>query len=232
MIYSAPFILGLLGSLHCVGMCGPIALALPFSKQRPVHAFWGGLTYNLGRISMYAIWGGLIGFFGRGLFIMGLQSAFSITIGVLMLLAVFFSLNLEGRINRLPLLAKGRQWVMQTMGRYLQSQSLTAQFKVGILNGMLPCGLVYAAIGGAVATGSVVYSVLYMSLFGLGTLPLMLGTAVAGQFIDLQWRRRLRNLTPIFLFFFALLFLFRGFGIHPPDVLRFWEIGKHAPLCY
>jgi sulfite exporter TauE/SafE len=228
---TTAFILGLLASLHCVGMCGPIALALPYARRQPIDALMGGLAYNLGRVGMYATWGTIIGFFGRGLFLVGLESTFSILLGVLMLTAVVLSLNFEQRINRLPLLVRGRKWVMQTLGHYLQSQGLSAQFVVGMLNGMLPCGLVYVALGGAVATGSVIGSMAYMSLFGFGTLPLMLGTAVAGQFINLEWRRRLRALTPVFLFFFAVLFLFRGFGVHPPDVLRFWEIGQHAPYC-
>ena len=117
------------------------------------------------------------------------------------------------------------------MGRLLRQQGPGKLFLVGMLNGLLPCGLVYMAIAGALAAGSIFNSALYMALFGLGTIPLMLATALAGQFIQLKWRARLRKLVPVFLVAFAVLFILRGLNFDVPTGLQFWNDMQNAPMC-
>lgn len=230
MLLSA-FLLGFLGSLHCVGMCGPIALALPRTEQR-WGAVAGALLYNLGRILTYLLLGLIIGAFGRGLFLAGVQAWFSVLLGALLIVVALLSLNVEGYIKQIPVVHQLQNWVSRSMAKLLQREGLATHFYIGALNGLLPCGLVYVAVAGAVLSDSWVQSALYMGGFGAGTLPLMLGTALAGQFINLNWRQKLRHLSPVLLGLFGLYFMARGINFHLPETLRFWEIGQEVPMCH
>lgn len=230
MLLSA-FLLGFLGSLHCVGMCGPIALALPRAEQR-WGAVAGALLYNFGRILTYLLLGLIIGAFGRGLFLAGVQAWFSVIIGILLIGVAILSLNVEAYIKQFALVKGIQTWVSRTMAKLMNREGLSTHFYMGLLNGLLPCGLVYVAVAGAVLSDSWVQSALYMGGFGAGTLPLMLGTALAGQFINLNWRQKLRRLSPVLLGLFGLYFMARGINFHLPETLRFWEIGQELPMCH
>lgn len=230
MLLSA-FLLGFLGSLHCVGMCGPIALALPRTEQR-WGAVVGALLYNLGRILTYLLLGLIIGVFGRGLFMAGVQAWFSVLIGALLIVVALLSLNVEGYIKQIPVVHQLQNWVSRSMAKLLQKEGLATHFYIGALNGLLPCGLVYVAVAGAVLSDTWVQSALYMGGFGAGTMPLMLGAALAGQFISVNWRHKLRRLSPVLLGLFGLYFMARGINFHLPETLRFWEIGQEVPMCH
>jgi sulfite exporter TauE/SafE len=163
------FVMGLVGSLHCVGMCGPIALSLPYQGRQKWIAAVNVLLYNFGRIATYALLGIIIGLFGRGFFLAGFQSYISIGLGVLLLLIAFFSVNVEGQLLKIPGFQKLNSWVQGQLGRLLRQKGSGKLFIIGSLNGLLPCGLVYMGIVGAVTTGEIVHSALYMASFGLGT---------------------------------------------------------------
>lgn len=231
MIWTA-FIVGLLGSLHCVGMCGPIALAMPFQTQNRWQTTGNILLYNSGRILTYSLLGTLIGFLGQTIALAGLQIYFSLGLGVLMLVVAVFSINIESHMQRIPLLFRLNTWVKERMAVLLRKEKLKTLFSLGMLNGLLPCGLVYLAIVGAVATANVWQGALYMALFGAGTIPLLLSTALLGQFIPLKWRGQLKRMLPVLYLFFALLFIARGLNFEIPDQIRFWEIGNNVPMCH
>lgn len=226
------FVLGIFGSLHCIGMCGPIALALPFRSRNQLVTLGNILLYNSGRVLSYVAIGSLIGLIGTSLSLAGIQVYVSILLGVLLLMAALFSVNIESKILRVPAIARFNAWVKTKMANLLREPKVETLFALGTLNGLLPCGLVYLAVAGAVAVGSVQEAALYMGLFGLGTLPMMLGAAFLGQFISLNLRRRLRRLMPVFLLAFALLFIARGLHFELPDQFRFWEIGQEVPMCH
>lgn len=223
------FTIGLFGSLHCIGMCGPIALAVGGQRR---HVWANGLLYNLGRTVTYTFIGGLIGLLGKGLFIAGFQKTMSIAIGVALLLIALFSINVEtnllkiGSFNRLIFSLKSG------IGRWMERRGLAGTFAVGILNGFLPCGLVYMAVVGALSTGEILSGMAYMALFGLGTLPLMTAASLAGNFASLRFRVIFQKIYPAFLVFFALLFLFRGLNFHVPGDFFFWEKMGDVPMCH
>lgn len=231
MLWTA-FTIGLLGSLHCVGMCGPIALALPYQGQRPWAAAGNVLLYNLGRILTYSGLGLLIGLLGKGLFLAGFQAQFSIGLGVALLVVALFSINVEAKLLRLPVIQRLNDWVKIRLGKLLRNYNQRSLLLIGMLNGLLPCGLVYMAVAGAVTTGSAGEGLAYMALFGLGTTPLMMLTAMAGQFVSLRIRNHLRRIVPLFLIAFAILFIARGMQFHVPDDLRFWEGLQQIPMCH
>jgi sulfite exporter TauE/SafE len=226
------FMIGLAGSLHCVGMCGPIALALPYQGQQPLQAAGNVLLYNMGRILTYSLLGMVIGLIGKGLFVAGIQAYLSMGLGVLFLIVALFSINLESGIYRLSFIQSLNNWVKKQLGTLLRNHRWYNFFGIGLLNGLLPCGLVYMGIAGAVTSASVLGSMQYMALFGLGTLPLMLATAIGGQFINLKWRQRARRLLPFFLLFFGILFLYRGLNFYIPLEFAFWEDMNNAPMCH
>lgn len=231
MFWTA-FTMGLVGSLHCVGMCGPIALALPYQNGSRWRAISNVLIYNIGRIITYALLGMIIGLLGKGLFLTGLQSWFSISVGILLLLAALFSINIERYLFTIPALQQLNSWVKIKLGALLKQNNRSTLFLIGVMNGLLPCGLVYMAIVGAVLLPRISSSALYMALFGLGTLPMMLSTAIAGQFISLQWRNRARRLVPVMLIVFALFFIWRGMQFATPLDLNFWKGKEDIPLCH
>lgn len=232
MFLWSAFTIGLIGSLHCVGMCGPIALALPYQGGYRWAATGRLLLYHTGRISTYALLGLLIGFFGQGLMLAGMQMYVSLFLGILLLLVALFSINVESRLLRIPIMRQFQNGVRQKMGILLRSRHRGALFGLGMLNGLLPCGLVYMAVVGAVATGNIWQGSAYMALFGAGTIPLMLVTSVAGQFIDIKWRNRLRRLAPVFLIAFAVLFISRGLQFDLPAEMRFWDSMEDVPMCH
>lgn len=231
MIWTA-FVVGLVGSLHCVGMCGPIALALPFQAKNHWQTIGYILLYNAGRILTYATLGIAIGFLGQTITMAGMQIYLSLFLGISLLLAALFSINLESRWLSLGPVYRFNNWVKQQMGRLLQTNKKQTLFGLGILNGLLPCGLVYLAIIGAVGLGNALHGAAYMALFGAGTLPLLLLTTFFGQFIPLKWRGRLRQLTPLLLLLLAVLFLHRGLQFEIPDTVRFWEVENSTPNCH
>lgn len=226
MLWTA-FTLGLLGSLHCVGMCGPIVLALPGSKTQKIPVDM--LIYHLGRISTYFLLGAIIGLLGLGVVVMKLQAYFSILMGVFLLAAAIFW------IFPIPQPRVVMPWanrVNQKFAQLMRRNTPGVYYQLGMLNGLLPCGLVYLAIAGAALSGGIFKGGVYMALFGLGTLPLLLLTGFAGQFININVRSRIRKLYPVVLTGIAILFLMRGFNLEIPAEFRFWQMLQDAPMCH
>jgi sulfite exporter TauE/SafE len=171
MIFLTAFLTGLLGSFHCAGMCGPIALAVPTIGKSTAQQLLSKVMYNLGRIVTYAILGSLLGTFGLGLKLAGMQQSISIAAGILIVLvAIFSTQTIEKWIGNPFSLVKGN-----TISRLFQSPTLISVFTIGLLNGLLPCGFVYVGLIGSVATQHALEGALFMALFGLGTFPMMLG---------------------------------------------------------
>ena len=205
-------ILGLVGSLHCAGMCGPLALALPRSGNSGLAFLFGRLAYNAGRIVTYCLLGVVFGMVGRSLVLAGVQRWVSIALGIFLLLGLFSSrkLGLWRPVIALVELLRLR------MAHLLRRRSLASLLSLGGLNGLLPCGLVYVACAGAVATGGVFSAVEYMALFGLGTVPLMLAIGLSGNLIPIGVRLQLRKAIPVSVFLVASLLIMRGLGLGIP----------------
>ncbi|MDO7850429.1 sulfite exporter TauE/SafE family protein [Hymenobacter convexus] len=213
----AGFLFGLLGSFHCVGMCGAIALALPGRAEASSLRYAGGrLLYNLGRVTTYAALGAGAGLAGHGLRLAGAQQSLSITSGILILLLVAVPERYTGRVASFLGLNRPLAWVKTTLGRLFQQASGPALYGTGVLNGLLPCGLVYLALAGALSAPGVAAAAAYMVCFGLGTLPLMFGLSLSGQLVPLVWRGRMRRVVPYAASGLAVLFIVRGLGLGIP----------------
>jgi sulfite exporter TauE/SafE len=231
MDWWTAFTIGLFGSMHCVGMCGPIAMALPFHDRSRWHILQNTFLYNFGRTSTYAIIGILPGLLGQGLALAGYQQGISIFLGLLFLFAALFSLGASQYLQRMALYRCFYTEVQLRLGRLLKTQTKKAFFSIGLLNGLLPCGLVYMALAGALTQSSIVSGALYMTLFGLGTMPLMSALAVSKGLISLPTRNFIRKVTPAFMILFALLLLFRGLHIDLPESIDTWMLMGYLPMC-
>jgi sulfite exporter TauE/SafE len=212
----AGFLIGFFGSFHCVGMCGPIVLALPVGNASTFKLVVSRVAYNFGRILTYTFFGAVFGFFGRGITFVGFQRYATIIIGVSIL---FYYLTPSKYKGKLALTAPYKllsNFVKKSFKRITKDGSPQSLFLFGIINGFLPCGFVYVAIAGAVTMGDALSGASFMALFGLGTTPIMLGTALVGKFISGNVRRRMNKLIPVFAIILAILFILRGLnlGIH------------------
>lgn len=215
MVIWPALVLGFLGSFHCIGMCGPIALALPVQRQNaPVRFVLGRVLYNLGRVLTYALFGLAIGAVGQVISLAGYQQSLSIALGVLLLLSLVFYTKMNARI--LPVLNKLTGRWKAVLGALLKKHSNSALFLIGVLNGFLPCGLVYAALAGAAATGNAGNGALFMATFGFGTLPVMLIMSLLGKLISQPFRHALNRLIPAVVVVIALILILRGLSLGIP----------------
>ncbi|MGV6844804.1 MAG: sulfite exporter TauE/SafE family protein [Lutibacter sp.] len=217
MLWTA-LILGLAGSFHCIGMCGPIAFVLPINRQSKNSYVLQIFLYHFGRILTYSFIGLLFGLLGKGLYLAGFQQNLSILMGALMILAALFPTKFFEKATILKPIYRLISQLKKHLGLYLNKKSNKALFLIGILNGFLPCGLVYMALMGAVSLGDFVNGSLYMALFGLGTIPMMTGAIALGNFVSISIRSKIQKIIPIFVVIIGLLFILRGLGLGIPYI--------------
>ncbi len=209
--------MGFIGSFHCIGMCGPIALTLPVQHLDGVRKQTGILLYNAGRITAYAIPGTIAGWFGRQFFLGGLQQWLSVTLGCGMLLFILCRYVLNKVHIRMNTSFYDRH-IKRMLGDLLRRRQLRTLYGIGFLNGLLPCGLVWFAVTGAIATGSYIQGALFMMAFGLGTLPAMIAITWCNDLISINLRNRLRRCIPYAMTIMALLLIMRGLNLNIPYV--------------
>jgi len=215
MLYAA-FLLGLVSSLHCLGMCGPIALALPVGGGGTGRKVLGRLLYNAGRMGTYALLGLGMGVFGRGLSFVLSQQQLSVAVGGLLLAFVLLPSALAGRLGGMTPVLRFTNRIKSRFARLFRQRSLAVLFGIGVLNGLLPCGMVYVALGGALSTADAWTGMAYMALFGLGTTPLMLTVGLSSEWLKGSWRPVFRRVAPAFTVVLALMLLLRGLDLGIP----------------
>jgi len=215
IIFSG-LILGLMGSLHCAGMCGPIAIALPLRGDNNFQKVFGGILYNLGRTVTYAVIGAVFGLLGQGLEMVGFQQWVAIVMGSLMILSVLFPAMFKNQYSlsnsSFSLITK----LKEALKKLFTKRSYKALFLIGILNGYLPCGLVYIAVAGAIGTSNVLYGTLFMILFGLGTLPMLLFISLLGNLASVKFRNRINKFIPVVVVFVGIMFILSGLNLGIP----------------
>jgi hypothetical protein len=212
MIILLPAVmLGMLGSFHCVGMCGPLAMSIPKAGDGKLMVIAGRLLYHVGRTFTYAIIGAVLGLIGQGIFLAGMQQWFSIGLGVVLLMYLFLP-RLFGKKVRLGFPQK----IKTKMILLFKKKGLTFSFLIGMLNGLLPCGLVYMAVAGALATGDPLHGLLFMAAFGVGTMPLMLALVFTFQRFSQNFKNTVQRAIPAFVFCMAVVLILRGLNLGIP----------------
>ena len=173
MDFLQPLVIGLLGSFHCLGMCGPIAVSLPLKENSWGTRINSSLLYNFGRILTYILLGLIFGLMGLGISIWGIQQWVSIGVGIIMIMSIAFPVIFHGAnvIRGIDTLFSGFKKFFR---RFFGFRTYSSVLVIGLLNGFLPCGLVYIALAGALISTSPMNGALYMLAFGLGTVPALL----------------------------------------------------------
>lgn len=205
-----------MGSVHCAGMCGPIAIALPLQGNTVAGKIFGGSLYNLGRTLTYGIMGTIFGLLGQGVALIGFQQKVSVIMGSLMIISILFPALFKNQYSM------EKSWfsfvgkLKTTIGKMFSIRSYSSLFFIGMLNGLLPCGLVYMAIAGAIGTGNAAMGSAYMILFGLGTIPMLLGITLAGNLMSMAVRKRINKLIPVLVVIVGIFFILRGLSLGIP----------------
>lgn len=212
----AGLLMGIMGSFHCAGMCGPIVLDIPLPGEAWYTKLTGLLSYHLGRTLTYTIMGLVFGLIGLGFSLAGIQRWVAMGTGIIMILTVLlpyitkktlFSSNLSNRITLL---------IQRLFFPLLNKKSWIGLFLAGALNGLLPCGLVYVALGSALAFGGVVPSTLFMISFGLATAPMLIAISLAGNLVTKRVRTAINKAIPVMIVIVGLLFILRGANLGIP----------------
>lgn len=201
--------------MHCVGMCGPIALALPVNPRTAWTRFAGILLYNLGRVFTYAVLGLLFGLVGQGFAFAVSQSALSFTAGILVLLAVLLP-YIGFRLPAANFFTRWMNLLKSELALLFSKHGNSSLFVIGLLNGLLPCGLVYMGIAGAVATGDLLQGSAFMAVFGLGTLPAMTLLTYFREAIGFSFRQKIKKTVPLFVGVMGVLLVMRGLDLGIP----------------
>ena len=227
-------VFGLLGSFHCIGMCGPIAFMLPVDRTNNVKRITQILVYRLGRIFTYGLLGLLFGFLGKGFYLFGFQQYMSIIIGVIMILMIVLPKKTIHKFSITKPIYKLLSGVKNRLGKELKKKRVDTFFTIGFLNGFLPCGLVYMAIFASIATANVLQGSLYMMLFGLGTIPLMTTFVYLGNFTTSLARKRIQQFIPVAVVVIGTLFILRGMGLGIPYVspIHMHEMIDGGQMCH
>ena len=197
ILLIAAISLGLVSSFHCLGMCGPIAFILPVGKRSKLGKIMGLLAYNFGRIITYTFLGMLIGLFGEGLRFAGVSQTISIVLGVGLLLYVllskkFIKLNFYQRY-----FFKFNNVIKAKLSGMLKKQSNGALFITGLLNGLIPCGVVFIALQAALLQSSLANSMLFMLVFGLGTIPMMFSISYLSNSFSSVLKLKINKVMPV-----------------------------------
>jgi sulfite exporter TauE/SafE len=227
-----PLTIGFVGSLHCIGMCGPIALALPLKGKSNIKRIFGLLLYNSGRILTYALFGTLFGLLGKSFHMAGLQRQVSVFLGILIIVGLLIPYALKQKNKLTGWWYKIFGSLYSEMSVLLKNGSFWSLFVIGFINGFLPCGLVYLAIAGAITQPEIINGTIFMTLFGLGTLPTMFAVGWASKYISLTMRNVLKRATPYLVGFFGLLLIFRGLNLGIYMSPKIDAIGAFIQSCF
>jgi sulfite exporter TauE/SafE len=215
-------------------MCGPIAMMLPVERDNQAKKVSQIITYHLGRLSAYAAIGLVFGLLGKGLYLAGIQQKLSIFIGVAMIIIILIPEKVFAKYNFSKPVFKLISKIKTTLGNQFKNKSYKSLFTIGLLNGFLPCGMVYVALFGAIAMQSPILGILYMILFGLGTVPMMSSVVYLNSFLTIPLRNKIQKIIPYVAIIIGILFIFRGLGLgitylSPSDMSLFIQ---STPNCH
>ncbi|OOQ58738.1 sulfite exporter TauE/SafE family protein [Mucilaginibacter pedocola] len=207
---QAAFFIGLLGSVHCVGMCGPLAFSVPSVRQYRWAIAADKLLYNLGRIITYSVLGLLLGYAGKLFWLAGLQQWVSIASGIFIITMALNRLFKFKNSTGLP----SFPWFYKLVNLAVKHKA--GHLALGMLNGFLPCGFVYAALFGALNTSTPLQAAQFMFWFGMGTFPLMFAATLSVGFLSAPVRRRINKAVPYLMVCLGCWFILRGSGLNIP----------------
>ena len=232
-VFEIGFFMGLIGSVHCIGMCGPLVMALPIAHQTNFQKWQSIFLYHAGKITSYTMLGILLGLFGSQLPLYGVQENLSIVMGSIMLLYVIYVFVIKAK--RAPQFLQFNilyKIIIKRMGVLFKSKNRTVFYLIGLLNGLLPCGMIYVALTSAIATQNIMQGGVIMAFFGLGTMPALIMVAIGGQYFGIVFRKKIQSLLPVIIFSMGVLLILRGMNLGIPYVSPHLGIGIDKVSCH
>lgn len=223
--------IGFLGSFHCVAMCGPIALALPLNEGSDVKKFISLLIYHSGRILIYSMLGAVLALAGKSFALIGMQQIVSLVVGILVLVFLFFPAGWLSKFSITRPLSALYLKFHNAFSFLFKKRNPGAMFLMGMLNGLLPCGLVYLALAGALASNSILEGSVFMAFFGFATLPVMFVLSFFRNRIDMGLRNKMQKVTPYLISLMAVLMILRGLNLGIPYVSPEYHAQKEEISC-
>jgi sulfite exporter TauE/SafE len=216
LLISSGFALGLIGSLHCLGMCGPLVLmAHGASVNRGWSAFWGAtLPYHAGRIMVYTLLASVLGGLVDAATLPSWQGPLSIFSGIALLAMYFWGIAPSN-----PMSKRLSSWTYQLFAK----QKPQTMWLAGAINGLLPCGLSLAALVAASSQGTALSAAWFMLGFGLGTSPALIALVGLGASMPEGLRRVARRVAPYTVLVVGLLLLLRGANLGIPFLSPKWD---------
>jgi uncharacterized protein len=224
-IYFAAIATGFAGSLHCLGMCGPLMAGIGAGHERWSTLHRQMLLHHLGRINGYMLFGMVFGAFGQLAMLVTVQRWLMVMAGAIILLTLLYTARpVSGQ--------KFSQWVSRLFKMTgVRAGSNTGMYMLGLANGFLPCGLVYAAAAGAMASGSWYGGMLFMGLFGLANTPVLWLSASWKKLVPARLHLRNKLWRTIPLAIIAVFFILKGAGLGIPYVSPAFGSENHKPAC-
>ncbi len=211
----AALTLGVFGSLHCIGMCGPLVLAVPSNAQNRVQYLIERIVYNAGKAFTYGVMGAVLGYAGKNILI-SVQQDLSLILGFSLLVTVAVPLGLRNKLDTFSPLRYLYTFVKVRFAEQMKKRGFTTLAVMGMLNGLLPCGLVYTALVGAAVVADAWQSALFMIVFGLGTAPALVLVSFSGKLLSIKYRSLFSRAVPIFSIALALILILRGMNLGIP----------------
>lgn len=199
-------------------MCGPIAFSLGLNPNNTLDFTSRNLTYQFGRVTTYTLLGAVLGILGLGASFAGIQQPLSIAVGILMIAMAILPKNLGSDNLGFKPFSQLMLKIKMGLGKYLRQKKYSSLYITGLLNGLLPCGAVYAALTGSLAMGSIQAGAFFMFLFGLGTIPLMYASVLMGNVISIQTREKILKFLPYVMVVLGILFILRGLNLDIPFI--------------
>ncbi len=210
--YTMALLMGFTGSLHCAGMCGPIIWIMPFQAFSGYKKIVALAVYHMGRISVYAALAIILHSF-RSMFDPKVQQYISIILGGFLLVIGLFSF-VPNHIIKLQL--PWAAYLKKKLGQLIGKPGFGTLAIAGILNGLLPCGLVYMALSASLTATTALQAAAMMYVFGLGTLPMLVSITLLKTKLTLLRTNHIRKLVPVIVFSFGCLFILRGMNLGIP----------------
>ncbi|MFZ1530016.1 MAG: sulfite exporter TauE/SafE family protein [Ferruginibacter sp.] len=226
-LYLSALLLGLGGSLHCLGMCGPLVMGMPFQQLAPHNKPGALLTYSVSKALAYGGMGVLMGLLGKGFELMNWQQVLSVIAGAIIILIALMPQILK-RVHTNFFFQKQFAAVYASIQ---QNPSLKHFGILGFLNGLLPCGLVYTALAGSAVAASAGGGFLFMFLFGIGTAPALVALVLLKNKLSLNFRRNFARLSLVFSLLIGGLLIARGMNLGIPGVSPEFTKGKVHNCC-
>lgn len=226
----AASIMGLAGSLHCVGMCGPLISMMPYDRASRIKFITTKTLNHLGRITTYVVLGVVFGFMGQAIVAAGFQQWLSIVSGVIILLMVLWSKRWIKFSPKSKILGF-TSWVKTKFSSLLKSRKPGTLYLLGVLNGLLPCGLIYMALAASISTGDAAKGALFMFMFGLGTLPALVLVGVFANTLKQRFANSFMKVSRVLLVMTAFLLIVRGSNLGIPYLSPKVNVEKAEMEC-